>query len=85
MASSSRGGASAATAVVNQSSTLRVLRDLVRAKRHEASGPAAGAAALVLEHLVLQAEAEARWLDHVEQVLASSRTSSNGSSRKVTR
>jgi DNA-binding PadR family transcriptional regulator len=65
--------------------TLRVLRDLVRAKRHEAAGPAGTAAALVLESLVLKAEAEARWLDHVEQVLASSRSRPNGSSsRKVT-
>jgi DNA-binding PadR family transcriptional regulator len=64
---------------------LRFLRDLVRAKRHPAAGPCATAAALVLESLVLKAEAEARWLDHVEQVLSSSRTSANGSSRKVTR
>lgn len=63
---------------------MRVLRELVRAKRHPAVGPAATAAALVLESLVLKAEAEARWLDHVEQVLSST-TSANGSSRRVTR
>ena len=65
---------------------LRVLRELVRAKRHPATGANATAAALVLESLVLKAEAEARWLDHVEQVLSSAaRTSADGSPRKVTR
>ncbi len=66
-----------------RTATLRHLRDLTRLKR-EALGGAEGAAEgtpsrrddtglawlLVLENLVFAAEAEVRWLDHVETMLA---------------
>lgn len=64
-----------------RTSTLRHLRDLTRLKR-DALGRAEGTAQgprdaehglawlLVLENLVFAAEAEVRWLDHVESVLA---------------
>ncbi len=64
-----------------RTSTLRHLRDLTRLKRgalDRAEGTAGGDAdaeqglawLLVLENLVFAAEAEVRWLDHVETVLA---------------
>ncbi|WP_299447897.1 PadR family transcriptional regulator [uncultured Phycicoccus sp.] len=66
-----------------RTSTLRHLRDLTRLKRdalERAEGAGAGpdhadaehglAWLLVLENLVFAAEAEVRWLDHVESVLA---------------
>ncbi len=64
-----------------RTSTLRQLRDLTRLKRDaldRAEGTAEGprdtgnglAWLLVLENLVFAAEAEVRWLDHVESVLA---------------
>ncbi|KRE60395.1 PadR family transcriptional regulator [Nostocoides sp. Soil756] len=64
-----------------RTSTLRHLRDLTRLKRDalgRAEGTAEGVAAaqhglawlLVLENLVFAAEAEVRWLDHVESTLA---------------
>ncbi len=64
-----------------RTATLRHLRDLTRLKRDaldRAEGTAEGARdaepglawLLVLEHLVFAAEAEVRWLDHVESVLA---------------
>ncbi|QIM22615.1 PadR family transcriptional regulator [Phycicoccus sp. HDW14] len=64
-----------------RTSTLRQLRDLTRLKRDaldRAEGTAEGARdaehglawLLVLENLVFAAEAEVRWLDHVESVLA---------------
>jgi DNA-binding PadR family transcriptional regulator len=64
-----------------RTSTLRHLRDLTRLKRDaldRAEGAAEGSAPaehglawlLVLENLVFAAEAEVRWLDHVESVLA---------------
>ena len=67
-----------------RSATLRHLHDLTRLKR-EAGGRTEGAAAhhdgagglawlLVLEHLVFAAEAEVRWLDHVETLLVRHRT-----------
>ena len=64
-----------------RTATLRHLRDLTRLKRDaldRAEGTAEGARdaehglawLLVLENLVFAAEAEVRWLDHVESVLA---------------
>ena len=64
-----------------RTATLRHLRDLTRLKRESlgraegaTEGPAAGenglAWLLVLENLVFAAEAEVRWLDHVETMLA---------------
>ena len=64
-----------------RTATLRHLRDLTRLKRDaldRAEGTAEGprdaehglAWLLVLENLVFAAEAEVRWLDHVESVLA---------------
>ncbi len=63
-----------------RTATLRHLRDLTRLKRaalDRSEGTAEGGAAehglawlLVLENLVFTAEAEVRWLDHVESVLA---------------
>ncbi|MBM6405395.1 PadR family transcriptional regulator [Phycicoccus sp. CSK15P-2] len=63
-----------------RTSTLRHLRDLTRLKRDaldRAEGTGEGADTehgvawlLVLENLVFAAEAEVRWLDHVESVLA---------------
>jgi len=64
-----------------RTATLRHLHDLTRLKRESlgraegaAEGPATGenglAWLLVLENLVFTAEAEVRWLDHVETMLA---------------
>jgi DNA-binding PadR family transcriptional regulator len=62
-----------------RTSTLRQLRDLTRLKRRalsrlpdaDATEPDSGVAwLLVLENLVFGAEAEVRWLDHVESTLA---------------
>lgn len=64
-----------------RTSTLRHLRDLTRLKRDALDRTEAGpdgrtdaehglAWLLVLENLVFAAEAEVRWLDHVESVLA---------------
>jgi DNA-binding PadR family transcriptional regulator len=49
--------------------TLRGLQDLTRLKQ-QASAADDTAWLLVLDHLVFSAEAEARWLDHVETRLA---------------
>ena len=56
--------------------TMRALRDYTRLK-HEAPTTSAGLAwSLVLDSLIFAAEAEARWLDHVEaSVLRAARTS----------
>jgi DNA-binding PadR family transcriptional regulator len=54
-----------------RTSTLRHLRDLTRLKaRAGDAGDHDVAWLLVLEHLVFSAEAEVRWLDHVESALA---------------
>ncbi|MGN6126723.1 MAG: PadR family transcriptional regulator [Humibacter sp.] len=57
---------------VQRAATMAVLQDLTRAKR-AADDPADAteiAGSLVLDSLVFQAEAELRWLDHVEGSLA---------------
>jgi DNA-binding PadR family transcriptional regulator len=59
-----------------RTATLRHLQDLTRLKKHagdQAKDDAGGADIawlLVLENLVFSAEAEVRWLDHVEAMLA---------------
>ena len=51
-----------------RAATFRQLQDLTRLKRQQ--GPEADLAwTLVLEHLIFSAEAEIRWLDHVESTL----------------
>ena len=59
-----------AVAVVQRQRTasLQQLQDLTRLKRQSRPGDLAWT--LVLEHLILTAEAETRWLDHVEAQLA---------------
>ncbi|WP_315095225.1 PadR family transcriptional regulator [uncultured Cellulomonas sp.] len=55
--------------------TLRALRDLTRLKADVGQGFDELAWSLVLDNLVFAAEAEVRWLDHVEaRVTAASRT-----------
>lgn len=55
---------------VQRTATMRQLQDLTRLKRRSgADDPAALAWSLVLENLVFAAEAEIRWLDHVESRL----------------
>ena len=68
------------TAVVQQqrTETLRALRDYTRLKRDATGKPEGLAWSLVLESLIFAAEAEARWLDHVESAVnraAAQRTS----------
>ena len=59
-----------------RTATLRHLQDLTRLKKHagdqatDGAGGADIAWSLVLENLVFSAEAEVRWLDHVEAMLA---------------
>ncbi len=59
-----------------RTATLRHLQDLTRLKKHvgdqatDGAGGADIAWLLVLENLVFSAEAEVRWLDHVEAMLA---------------
>ncbi|GGK70480.1 transcriptional regulator [Sphaerisporangium melleum] len=49
-----------------RTATMRALQELTRAKRAEAGA----AQRLVLDSMIFQAEAEQRWLDHCEVVLA---------------
>lgn len=62
----------AAVVQAQRTATLKHLRDLTRLKAR-AEAPADGrdlAWSLVLEHHLFAAEAEARWLDHIETALA---------------
>jgi DNA-binding PadR family transcriptional regulator len=64
-----------------RTATLRHLQDLTKLKRatsDEADGPNELAWLLVLDNLVYAAEAEIRWLDHVEARLAREATSALG-------
>ena len=62
---------------VQRRATMRQLQDLTRLKRGPAStGGTDLAWSLVLENLIFGAEAEIRWLDHVESILA--RNARNG-------
>lgn len=55
---------------VQRTATMRQLQDLTRLKRRTSEDDPAGLAwSLVLESLVFAAEAEIRWLDHVESRL----------------
>lgn len=55
---------------VQRRATMRQLQDLTRLKRQQHPDDPAGLAwSLVLESLVFAAEAEVRWLDHVESSL----------------
>ena len=56
---------------VQRTATLRHLQDLTRLKRTAASAPETEELAwsLVLENFIFSAEAEVRWLDHVEASL----------------
>ncbi|GII87352.1 transcriptional regulator [Sphaerisporangium siamense] len=49
-----------------RTATMRTLQDLTRAKRAQSGA----AQRLVLDSMIFQAEAEQRWLDHCEAVLA---------------
>ncbi|GAA2741139.1 helix-turn-helix transcriptional regulator [Terrabacter aerolatus] len=55
-----------------RTATLRHLRDLTRLKSRASDEPSANDVAwlLVLENLLFAAEAEVRWLDHVESTLS---------------
>lgn len=50
--------------------SLRALRDYTRLKRDAATDPDGLAWSLVLDSLIFAAEAEVRWLDHVESTVA---------------
>lgn len=60
------------TAVIQRQrvETMRALRDYTRLKREAPQDPAGLAWSLVLDSLIFAAEAEARWLDHVEASVA---------------
>lgn len=62
----------AAVVQTQRSATITHLQDLTRLKRHRGAdvGHDGLAWALVLENLIFNAEAEVRWLDHVEAMLA---------------
>jgi hypothetical protein len=49
-----------------RTATMRTLQELTRAKRAETGA----AQRLVLDSMIFQAEAEQRWLDHCEAVIA---------------
>ncbi|WP_248958137.1 PadR family transcriptional regulator [Sphaerisporangium perillae] len=51
-----------------RTATMRTLQELTRTKRAEAGA----AQRLVIDSMIFQAEAEQRWLDHCEAVLANS-------------
>jgi DNA-binding PadR family transcriptional regulator len=53
-----------------RTATMATLQELTRAKRAATDGPAQR---LVLDSMIFQAEAEQRWLDHCEAVLAANR------------
>ena len=61
----------AAVVQVQRRATLQQLQELTRLKRRSGDDPDEAGLAweLVLEHLVFTAEAEVRWLDHVESSL----------------
>ena len=63
-----------------RAATLRHLQDLTRLKRQR-SGSEELAWSLVLEHLIFDAEAEIRWLDHIETALSRHRSSTSAESR----
>ena len=73
------------TAVVQtqRAATLSQLQDLTRLKRQR-SDPDELAWSLVLEHLIFSAEAEIRWLDHIEATLSRHRSPSSPSSQRET-
>jgi DNA-binding PadR family transcriptional regulator len=56
-----------------RTATMRTLQELTRAKRAEAGT----AQRLVLESMIFKAEAEQRWLDHCEAVIATLQETSN--------
>ena len=60
----------AAVVQVQRAATLSYLQDLTRLKRHRSEGEVDLAWSLVLENLIFGAEAEVRWLDHVESMLS---------------
>ena len=66
------------TAVVQtqRAATLRSLQDLTRLKRQRPDSDEL-AWSLVLEHLIFAAEAETRWLDHIEATLSRHRAQSS--------
>ncbi|HSF26325.1 MAG TPA: PadR family transcriptional regulator [Actinomycetes bacterium] len=68
-----------------RTATVRYLQDLTRLKRRTAKDDPARDLAwrLVLDNLVYAAEAEVRWLDHVEASLARASASTRGSARKA--
>ena len=54
-----------------RTATLRTLRDFTKLKQHANAGEPEGLAwTLVLDSLIFAAEAEVRWLDHVEAAVA---------------
>jgi DNA-binding PadR family transcriptional regulator len=79
-------GVDAAAVIQRQrAESLRALQEYTRtaARRPDPADPRAVAAGLVLDHQVFAADAEVRWLDHVEQRLRSrqdARSAGNGRS-----
>jgi DNA-binding PadR family transcriptional regulator len=74
----------AAVVQTQRAATLSQLQDLTRLKRQR-SDRVELAWSLVLEHLIFSAEAEIRWLDHVESTLSRHRSDSDAASRQETR
>ena len=72
----------AAVVQTQRAATLSQLQDLTRLKRQR-SDPEELAWSLVLEHLIFAAEAEIRWLDHIEATLGRHRTASSLTSRQT--
>jgi DNA-binding PadR family transcriptional regulator len=72
------------TAVVQtqRAATLSQLQDLTRLKRQRSDSEEL-AWSLVLEHLIFAAEAEIRWLDHIEATLHRHRPASGTGSRRT--
>lgn len=55
---------------VQRSEMMRVLRDLTKLSAHTSDGDSDHAWTLVIDHQIFAAEAEMRWLDHVEARIA---------------
>ena len=72
------------TAVVQtqRAATLSQLQDFTRLKRQRSDREEL-AWSLVLEHLIFGAEAEIRWLDHIEAALSRHRSASSPGSQRV--
>jgi len=72
----------AAVVQTQRAATLGQLQDLTRLKRQRSDSDVL-AWSLVLEHLIFSAEAEIRWLDHIEATLSRHRSASSPGSQRV--